>query len=97
MKYRDYLFSGMTPSDLRFRKQSDFVIKNGGWHLSYFGDPEFIANKIQNFTHQEYNDPEFTDTDKIVERIQNGRDLFDRSDIKLTLMEMNQALIKSAY
>jgi beta-1,4-mannosyl-glycoprotein beta-1,4-N-acetylglucosaminyltransferase len=89
MKYRDYLFSGMTPSDLRFRKQSDFVIKNGGWHLSYFGDPEFIANKIQNFTHQEYNDPKFTDTDKIIERIQSGRDLFDRGDVKLTLMDMD--------
>jgi len=54
------------------------IIKNAGWHLSYFGNEKFIKNKIENFGHQEYNKVEFTDEKKIRERIKNGNDLFDR-------------------
>ena len=54
------------------------IIRNAGWHLSYFGDVEFIKNKIENFTHQELNKVEFTDKELIKERIDNGKDLFDR-------------------
>lgn len=32
--------------------------KKGGWHLSYFGNAEFICNKITEFAHQELNTPE---------------------------------------
>ena len=59
-------------------------IKRGGWHLSYFGEPSFISNKIQNFSHQEFNKPEFTDTILIKNRIENGMDLFSRSEEKIT-------------
>ena len=47
-------------------------IKNAGWHLSYFGDEKFIKDKLQNFSHQEYNKVEFTDEKLIKERIKNG-------------------------
>lgn len=53
-------------------------IENGGWHLSYFGDANFIKNKIQQFIHQEFNTSNFTDVDKINERLENFRDVFDR-------------------
>jgi len=39
----------------------------GGWHLSYFGDINFIKNKINNFAHQEFNNNNFTDIKKIEE------------------------------
>ena len=55
------------------------AIPNGGWHLSYFGNAAFIMNKIQNFSHQEYNNEWYTNVSKIEERVQNGRDLYDRS------------------
>jgi beta-1,4-mannosyl-glycoprotein beta-1,4-N-acetylglucosaminyltransferase len=54
------------------------TIVNGGWHLSYFGDKYFIQNKIQNFSHQEYNNSEYTDVDKIEQRVKNESDLYDR-------------------
>jgi beta-1,4-mannosyl-glycoprotein beta-1,4-N-acetylglucosaminyltransferase len=54
------------------------IINNAGWHLSYFGNEKFIKNKLENFTHQEYNMTEFTDEKRIEERIKNGKDLFDR-------------------
>ena len=55
------------------------IIKNAGWHLSYFGNEKFIKNKLENFSHQENNKVEFTDEKLIKERINNGKDLFDRS------------------
>lgn len=54
-------------------------IMNGGWHLSYFGDLNFIQNKINNFSHQEYNYNYFTDLSKIENRIKNFKDLYDRN------------------
>lgn len=56
-------------------------IENGGWHLSYFGDKYFIQNKIQNFSHQELNNSNFTDLSKIEERVQKSVDLYDRNFI----------------
>ena len=54
------------------------TIPRGGWHLSYFGTPEFISNKIKNFSHQEYNLPEYTEISLINSRINNKLDLFNR-------------------
>jgi beta-1,4-mannosyl-glycoprotein beta-1,4-N-acetylglucosaminyltransferase len=54
-------------------------ILNGGWHLSYFGDNFFIRNKLENFGHQEYNNSNYTDLEKIENRLKNSSDLFDRN------------------
>ena len=53
-------------------------IKNGGWHLSYFGDSNFIGNKLKEFAHQEFNKDEFTSLKNIEKRIKNNKDLFNR-------------------
>ena len=79
--YENYKISGLSIDQIRW---SNFnFIKQGGWHLSYFGSPDFISNKIKNFSHQEYNTPEFTNTSVISERVKNGVDLFLRSDTQL--------------
>jgi beta-1,4-mannosyl-glycoprotein beta-1,4-N-acetylglucosaminyltransferase len=69
-------------------------ILNGGWHLSYFGDKYFIQNKINNFSHQELNLPEWTDLEKIEKRIQNSTDLYNRDylDIEKIKIEDNTYL-----
>jgi beta-1,4-mannosyl-glycoprotein beta-1,4-N-acetylglucosaminyltransferase len=54
------------------------IITNGGWRLSYFGDYEFIKNKTENFSHQEFNRSEFTDISKIEEQVKKGADLYGR-------------------
>ena len=71
------------------RKMNCSVILNGGWHLSYFGDKYFIQNKIQNFSHQEFNKNEYTNLEKIEKRMQNNIDLYNRrncdiENIKIT-------------
>jgi beta-1,4-mannosyl-glycoprotein beta-1,4-N-acetylglucosaminyltransferase len=58
------------------------LINNGGWHFSYLGGAEKIAEKIQSFSHQEFNSKEYTDLIKIREKIENGEDLFGKSKEK---------------
>ena len=53
-------------------------INQAGWHLSYWASFDKIQTKLLNFAHQEYNGEEYTDIDKITERVSNGKDLFNR-------------------
>jgi len=62
--------------------------RTGGWHFSYFGDEEFIINKIKNFSHQEYNVDEYTSREKIKKVIEEGKDLFFR-DFQTFTVEKN--------
>jgi hypothetical protein len=55
------------------------IIPNGGWHLSYFGDIEFIKNKIINFAHQEFNNSKYVNDEFIKDHIKNNKSLFDEN------------------
>lgn len=69
------------PDDIRYfdEKEAIIDIKNGGWHFAYFGDLDFIKNKIRNFTHQEYNKEEYLNDNMMIHQIVNKGDLFFRS------------------
>jgi len=54
-------------------------IAEGGWHLSYFGDYEFMKNKTENWSHQELNNSDTTDIANIADRVNRGVDLYNRS------------------
>lgn len=54
-------------------------IAEGGWHLSYFGDYEFMKNKTENWSHQELNNSNTTDIANIADRVNRGVDLYNRS------------------
>lgn len=70
--------------DPQSMRLSDYeIIPNSGWEFSYFGDEEFIKNKIQNFSHSELDLPDFTDINKISNRIRNNRDAFDRDETRI--------------
>lgn len=71
---------GPSPDLDALRKKVDDrpALPRGGWHLSYFGDAEFIRKKIQSFSHDEFNTDYFTDVNRISQRIASGGDLFDR-------------------
>jgi beta-1,4-mannosyl-glycoprotein beta-1,4-N-acetylglucosaminyltransferase len=58
---------------------ANYSVPNGGWHLSYFGDAKFIKNKIENFSHQEFNKDCYTDEESINKKMENNSDLFSRS------------------
>jgi hypothetical protein len=79
--YRDF---GLAFQYYRHIRCPGPVLQHGGWHLSYFGDANYIKNKIENFSHQELNMREFTDTNKIEERVTNFGDLFERNDNEIS-------------
>lgn len=53
-------------------------ISHGGWHLSYFMSPEQIKNKLQNFSHQEFNTKHWTNEQRILDCMKRGFDPLDR-------------------
>ena len=58
----------------------DFArLPNGGWHFSFFGDVDFIVNKIQNYAHQEFNNSNYLDINNIKNCILNHKDVLNRS------------------
>jgi len=85
VSYNTYIKT--TPEAIRHSKIQ--VIENAGWHLSYFGDANFISNKIKNFSHQEFNSETYTDNDKIQNRINKSSDLFGRNYVPIKRIELN--------
>ena len=73
--YQSYLNIGRDTNFIR-NSNKTFEIINGGWHFSYFGDVSFIKNKLQQFAHQEYNTPQHTSEQHIINCIQTNQDLF---------------------
>jgi|688.fasta_scaffold167406_2 beta-1,4-mannosyl-glycoprotein beta-1,4-N-acetylglucosaminyltransferase len=100
LNYKKYNEMGLTIHDIRMNFKNNLCVplKNGGWHLSYFGTKEYIQSKIMNFSHQEFNTNEFTDTKKIEERMNKGIDLFNRRiEINNVLIEENTYLPPNYY
>jgi hypothetical protein len=86
MSLQQYIIKGMTYGKLGDR---DMQTMRGlepthyhsdlGWHFSYMGDAEKIKLKLNSFAHQDMNLPQYNNTEKLTERIRQGKDLFDRS------------------
>ena len=57
-------------------------VYNGGWHLSYFMDPSLIQNKLKNFAHQEYNNDQWTNEDRIIDCMRKGMDPLGRFQLE---------------
>jgi beta-1,4-mannosyl-glycoprotein beta-1,4-N-acetylglucosaminyltransferase len=77
--YKNYLDNARDCQKIRNIFNCKFI-EHAGWHLSYFGDTNFIQNKIKNFSHQELNNDTFTDKNIILKKIENCKDLFDRDN-----------------
>ena len=51
---------------------------------------EYIKNKIQNFSHQEYNTAEITDESLLQSRIKNGEDILNRQTTKIKRVDIDE-------
>ena len=76
-----------TPQEIRYAKHgSKETLKNighkvqakGGWHFSYFGNENMIIQKIQSFSHSEFNKKKYLNAKTIKECIKKGEDIFFR-------------------
>ena len=71
-----------SPQFVRSKRWRHYIpyIDNAGWHLSYWGSPEEIRNKIITAPHQIYNKPKFRNVNNIIEKIITSQDLFERDN-----------------
>ena len=53
-------------------------IDQGGWHFSYLGGAEKIVEKIESYSHAEWDNNSIKNHERIKDRIDRGIDLFDR-------------------
>ena len=58
-----------------------------GYHMTYFMEVDKMKYKIENFAHQELNQTEYTDVQKIQERIASGIEPFARQEVPLISVE----------
>ena len=84
----------------RVRIAGGQFISNGGWHFSYQGGPAAIRAKLLAFAHQEYNRPEYTSLAAIKRRVAAGLDLFDRPEMQLERVPLDDtypAYVRERY
>jgi len=62
------------------------IIPNAGWHFTYIGGAKKIIEKLEAFSHTEYNFQKYKDEKNINDLIQNGKDLFGR-DLEFEIVE----------
>lgn len=79
---RSYLH-GRLPDGIRKGRYADGAtavpaVADAGWHYSYMGGTDAIRQKIDAYSHQEFNLPAYTDPAHVEECIRSGRDLFGR-------------------
>lgn len=54
------------------------IIENGGWHFSFLMDAKQIKSKLSSFAHDEFNNSDYNNLDKINYSIKHNIDLFNR-------------------
>lgn len=80
--------------DMRLWEHKNYVpaIPYGGWHLSYFGDIDFIINKIKSYSHQEYNNNNYIDKEILKKKIENGINFIGGCDLNFIKLKDNNNL-----
>lgn len=64
--------------NLRAQRNVLQMVGEGGWHLSYFSDTKGIQEKLNSFSHVEYNTPQYNNDEHIEECVRERKDLFVR-------------------
>jgi beta-1,4-mannosyl-glycoprotein beta-1,4-N-acetylglucosaminyltransferase len=84
LHFRDFT----TADEIRYTGHR--LVENAGWHFTYLGGVERIRQKIASFAHQEFNTPEYTDPQRIAERLRNGQSIFDGTQ-KLQFVALDES------
>lgn len=84
------LNSFQTFRELRETNPNMFIQWGGGNHYSYLGGVDNIRQKIQSFSHQEYNTPNYTNEQNLCECITNAKDLFGRNNMVFEFIQPSE-------
>jgi len=66
------------------------VFEDAGWHFTYMKSPEQISQKINDFSHTEFNSSQFNEIKLIEYRIKNLKDLYGRNYF-LKIVEIDES------
>ncbi|KAJ3291892.1 hypothetical protein HDU79_001924 [Rhizoclosmatium sp. JEL0117] len=78
---------------LRFDHAGGVQVKDAGWHCSWcFSNMSQVMSKVQSYSHQEHNQPEFLTRENILNGFRHGYDLFGRTYDQFKYIEDNQDL-----
>jgi beta-1,4-mannosyl-glycoprotein beta-1,4-N-acetylglucosaminyltransferase len=61
----------------------------GGYHFSYLGGPDKVKTKIESFAHTEFNRPDITSDENILNAINNGQDIFKRNGLSYKVVPVS--------
>jgi hypothetical protein len=89
LSYKKYKELGLTCSKIRYYDCPTLIPKSG-WHLSCFGDVNYIKKKMEAFSHQEYNKEYYTDINKIKERIEQNKDFCEKEDVQINYIPISE-------
>jgi beta-1,4-mannosyl-glycoprotein beta-1,4-N-acetylglucosaminyltransferase len=78
ISFPQYMNTGITATKIRLYDGCKFIY-NGGWHFTYLGGVDSIIKKIKSFSHQELNNEEFLNRNRIEGCLKTGKDVFGRS------------------
>ena len=68
------------------------VIENGGWHITYYGDVNYIINKLESFSEQTDNNLENKNVDYLHKCISTGMLHFNKTPLVYEKIENNRNL-----
>ena len=86
--YGKYKELNTTCSLIRSITNCPRIVDGAGWHLSYFGDYEFMRNKTENWSHQELNNSDNNDLNNIADRVKRGVDLYNRPWVRFNTIKL---------
>lgn len=58
---------------IHLRRWRGQPVRNGGWHFSSMGGVDRVQAKIAAYSHKEFNQPQYTDREKLAQAMQAGR------------------------
>jgi beta-1,4-mannosyl-glycoprotein beta-1,4-N-acetylglucosaminyltransferase len=95
--YFYYRNTKLSMQEIRLFEHTNYVpvIKNGGWHLSYFGDETFIYNKLVNFKEMEKQHETACcnlNINDIIDKIKNGVNFLNNTELVYIPIEENHNL-----
>lgn len=69
------------------------TIKNAGWHYSYFGDVDYVLDKINTLSHVENKTEKIMDRNNILESMKTGRDIYFRNNHIWEILEHDKVTL----
>lgn len=77
----------------RWLRNIPYIPISNGWHFSYLGSAETIAQKIHSFSHNEYDKPQYTNLQHIETMIEQGDNIFGKTGTahKIKYVEINKS------